>query len=224
MISISVGYKCEKNCKWINQPVIFRCCVVRGKQWMRHAEATPPGSGWVSEMALPPWQRTQVEEEGEVGQLTLTITMAAHTCSRSTHGWLPIPPPAATLGEYPTVLLLRNVKPATIYFLAMMLLKKISRVVCLNLYIFMSCLMTFLYSLLLPECRRMQQQPLWSQTLPRRWGWTLVVCMCWQRWRKVVEKSGCWKPETCRYRGFCCGLGRPRRNTLRASAFTSYYR
>lgn len=59
-------------------------------------------------MALPPWQRMQVEEGGEVGQLALTIMMAAHTCSRSTHGWLLSPPPAATLGECVTVLRLEK--------------------------------------------------------------------------------------------------------------------
>lgn len=60
-------------------------------------------------MALPPWQRTLVEEGGEAGQLAPTIMMAAHTCSRSTHGWLPSPPPAATLGERATALQLENV-------------------------------------------------------------------------------------------------------------------
>lgn len=38
-------------------------------------------------------------EAAEAGQLALTITMAAHTCSRSTHGWRPSPPPAAASGE-----------------------------------------------------------------------------------------------------------------------------
>lgn len=28
------------------------------------------------------------------------------------------------------------------------------------------------------EFRRMQQQPQWSQMLPRNWGWTLAACMC----------------------------------------------
>lgn len=82
-----------------DQSLIFRCCVVRGRQRVRHAEATPPGSGWVSEMALPTRQRTHVEEEGGVSQLAQTTMMAAHTCSRSTHGWLPRLPPAAILSE-----------------------------------------------------------------------------------------------------------------------------
>lgn len=66
---------------------------------IRHAEATPPGSEWVSEMALPQWQRSRAEEEGEGREeRQLTPKMAAHTCFRSTHGWLQIPPPAAASG------------------------------------------------------------------------------------------------------------------------------
>lgn len=53
-------------------------------------------------MALPPWQRMQVEEEegGEKERPPRSVMMAAPISSRSTHGWLPIPPPAATSGQW----------------------------------------------------------------------------------------------------------------------------